>query len=102
MAANKGNKHHNWKGGIIVKGDYRKILTKSGNSRIRKYTMEHHINWCIANSLPVIPQGCVVHHINGNRLDNRPENLALLPKQYHDEAHWYFEKQLGINRFGGD
>lgn len=32
-------------------------------------------------------QGEVVHHINRNRSDNRPENLLVCSDQYHRELH---------------
>jgi len=29
----------------------------------------------------------VVHHVNGNRSDNRPENLEVMPKALHQQVH---------------
>ncbi len=34
-----------------------------------------------------IPDGCEIHHINGNKLDNRPENLAVLRSDEHRLIH---------------
>lgn len=31
--------------------------------------------------------GEIAHHINGDRSDNRPENIAVLTKDEHSEAH---------------
>lgn len=35
-----------------------------------------------------LPCGAIVHHANGNRLDNRPENLVICPSRaYHSLLH---------------
>lgn len=34
----------------------------------------------------------VVHHINGRKGDNRPENLCVLTKSQHTKLHWLIRK----------
>ncbi len=34
-----------------------------------------------------VPEGFEVHHINGDKLDNSPDNLAVLPREIHREIH---------------
>jgi len=34
-----------------------------------------------------VPEGFVLHHINLNKLDNRIENLQILPKREHHKLH---------------
>ncbi|MCF7861153.1 HNH endonuclease [Candidatus Woesearchaeota archaeon] len=34
-----------------------------------------------------IPKGYVIHHINGNKLDNRMENLSLMINSEHRSLH---------------
>lgn len=69
------------KGWLDRKG-YRKIMHNGID------ISEHQYIWCnTLGNLPYIPEGFVVHHINTNKIDNRPENLVLLPKKYHDFIH---------------
>lgn len=35
-----------------------------------------------------------VHHINGDRLDNKPENLLILTRSEHMKLHWELKKKL--------
>lgn len=76
----------NWKGGRVADGKgYIRIYqpdhprAASFNSSPKKrYVLEHILNWEKANKKPV-PKGHIVHHLNGIRNDNRPENLVVLP-----------------------
>lgn len=34
-----------------------------------------------------VPEGNVVHHINGNKTDNRPENLLMMERGEHTRLH---------------
>lgn len=34
-----------------------------------------------------LPKGWVFHHLNGDHLDDRAENLVALPKDIHDAYH---------------
>ena len=73
-------RHKRSDGYILVKRDDI-ATTKSG------YMMEHRAVW-IDNNGP-IPDGAVVHHINGNPSDNRIENLELYESngQHRHECH---------------
>ena len=34
-----------------------------------------------------IPNGYVIHHINHNKLDNRPQNLRAMTRSEHSQHH---------------
>lgn len=47
-----------------------------------KYVREHILIWEKVHQKP-LPDGWEVHHLNGIRSDNRPENLVALPSKEH-------------------
>lgn len=79
----------NFKGDGINKNGYR--IIKVGT----RYKNEHDVVWARHNQLGCIPSGMVVHHINGKKLDNRPENLTLLPNGYHVALHHAIKNSQG-------
>lgn len=61
---------------------YRKI--KLNNKDVR----EHNLIWCTqSGNLPFIPDKCVIHHINGDKKDNRLDNLILMNISDHIKLH---------------
>ncbi|NQU98990.1 HNH endonuclease [Candidatus Woesearchaeota archaeon] len=67
---------------IFKKKGYQAYKTKDGNrktiySRVaeKKYKYEH------------IPKGFIIHHIDGNKNNNRSKNLMLLHQKDHYRLH---------------
>ena len=49
------------------------------------FLYEHIKIWEEHNGMPV-PDGYVIHHLNGHKGDNRPGNLVALPHKAHNNA----------------
>src|SRR5690606_5415696 len=78
--AQPGEKHRDWKGGrVIDKDGYVLIyMPDHPDARSTGYILEH--RWVMEQKLGRRLLGSeVVHHINGNHSDNRPENLECYP-----------------------
>lgn len=84
-----GSKNSFWKGGIVKDGAGYVLVKADGHPRAKKcggYVREHIL---IAEEVIGRPLADdeVVHHINGIKDDNRPDNLAVMLKADHISYH---------------
>jgi hypothetical protein len=83
-----GKKHPNWRGGRIIEPKGYGLIYKpdhpyahvDGYVRENRLIMEEHIGRYLRPDEDV-------HHINKNKLDNRPENLELIGHAEHTSYH---------------
>lgn len=74
------NTREHWKGGRITPGGYKEIYIDKKPIREHILIMENHIGRPLRKDE-------VVHHKNGDRLDNRIENLELMTRSEHARLH---------------
>ena len=88
----RGKFSGHWKGGRSVsKLGYVLILDHNHPKATKRgYVFEHIKVWEEHNKKSV-PEGWVIHHINGVKTDNRPSNLLSMPKKGH------YTKQLMLD-----
>lgn len=73
----RGTETGQWKGGRIIKRGYVEIRVLGED----KYCPEHRLVWEKAHG--EIPEGWIVHHLNGVKDDNKLENLQAMPRKQH-------------------
>ena len=84
---NTGSENWNWKGGSYIDTQgYRWIKSDHGLTSNHGYIKEHRLVMEIHLNRPLSTKE-IVHHKNGNRLDNRIENLCIHTQSSHTAEH---------------
>lgn len=88
-AAGRREENSNWKGGRSKHGGYNLVLMPPGHLRAKshgkRYIEEHILVWERVHG-KTLPDGWIIHHLNGVKDDNRPRNLVAMPKGEHHYA----------------
>lgn len=97
-----GPDHPNFKGYSYLRKGYR-VIFKPDHPRAtigHGYVFEHIVVWEESHHMP-LPDGWIVHHINGIKDDNRPKNLKGLPRKKHNTREFIEALQARIRELEG-
>jgi len=79
--------HPRWKGGEIIHREYAYVKDKN-HPRANSTGYVKKCFLAVESILGTpVPKDLVVHHINGNKLDDRPINLAIMTSKEHKSLH---------------
>jgi hypothetical protein len=83
----RGDKNPAWKGGRHMRGEYWNIWCPDHPRNNGGYVYEHILVYERTYLPPCqyLPLSILVHHDNGIKTDNRPENLIAVPRGKHNK-----------------
>lgn len=94
-----------WKGGrfkssqgyvsVMVEALPPESLAMARAMTARQYILEHRIVAAMTARRPVLKSE-IVHHKNGIKDDNRPENLEIVPRAAHSKEHREIERKVAL------
>lgn len=84
----KGSNHYKWQSELLSKDGYRLVRVGCSHPLAdpNGYVREHILIAASVYGIKSI-EGMVVHHINGDKLDNRIENLQIMSVSEHNQLH---------------
>jgi hypothetical protein len=86
--ARKREKGSNWRGGVSYTTKGYKLVKMPEHHRAdsKGYVLEHVLIFERETGI-IVPDNCCIHHINGDKSDNRIENLCLMLTSAHTVYH---------------
>ena len=80
----RGKDNPHWKGGRVISssGYIFTVYPEHCRADSKGYVFEHILVWERVHNKP-LPKGWVIHHLNGIKSDNRPENLVAMSRSRH-------------------
>lgn len=87
MKGKTREQHHNWIGEVYDGRGYLTCLDTNG-----KRVFVHRMVMAKALGIDELPEYLDVHHIDGDRMDNELDNLALVTRKGHQQIHYLQRK----------